>query len=540
MRHLHIRQILVISCLIISSLFLTACATRHIKPPLPQLANGELKETYYQMRTTAADGVTLSFTVYQPKLTANQTAPLIVHTHGFGLSRMKRPWLDVYGSIMPTGEAAERAWHRGYWVISFDQRGHGGWGGSGGIIRVTDPEKEAQDVRTLLDWAEHNLPSLARNENGVRTGMVGESYAGGIQYVTSALDKRIQAIVPFTTWYDLESSLAPNGVAKSGWIGLLNLVGDWWNWNKLDPVLKQAYQDTKKGYIGAPTYELLKTHQARWFCETGQPPQADALIIQGFRDILFPFNEGVKAAHCLKQANRDVRLLGVDGGHLQLFTQFSPGLETPVWYADKKISCNKQQLVLQDAIASWFDHKLKDSSADINSIPDLCIQGSPVNTVAQLYPVQDYPIAAQDIRPASNQPVFIPLQKINSKQWLTGIPQLQLTVSHLPEQPEPTLFISLAAQKAGSSRYRILNEQSWPLNLARLQQRNQIAKQFSYPVDPPSAAFNLPAVNSSLNAGETLGLLISSSSPFYSSSSKPKTAAHIEGKISLPAPMEAP
>lgn len=540
MRHLHIRQILVISCLIISSLFLTACATRHIKPPLPQRANGELKETYYQMRTTAADGVTLSFTVYQPKLTVNQTAPLIVHTHGFGLSRMKRPWLDVYGSIMPTGEAAEHAWHRGYWVISFDQRGHGGWGGSGGIIRVTDPEKEAQDVRTLLDWAELNLPRLARNENGVRTGMVGESYAGGIQYVTSALDKRIQAIVPFTTWYDLESSLAPNGVAKSGWIGLLNLVGDWWNWNKLDPVLKQAYQDTKKGYIGAPTYELLKTHQARWFCETGQPPQADALIIQGFRDILFPFNEGVKAAHCLKQANRDVRLLGVDGGHLQLFTQFSPGLETPVWYADKKIYCNKQQLVLQDAIANWFDHKLKDSSADISSIPDLCIQGSPVNTVSQLYPVQDYPIAAQDIRPASNQPVFIPLQKINSKQWLTGIPQLQLTINPLPEQPEPTLFISLAAQKAGSSRYRILNEQSWPLNLARLQQRNQIAKQFSYPVDPPNAAFNLPAVNSSLNAGETLGLLISSSSPFYSSSSKPKTAAHIEGKISLPAPMEAP
>lgn len=540
MRHLHIRRIMVISCLMISSLLLSACATRHIKPPLPQLASGALKESYYQMRTTAKDGVTLSFTVYQPKLLPSQTAPLIVHTHGFGLSRMKRPWLDIYGSIMPTGEAAERAWHRGYWVISFDQRGHGGWGGSGGIIRVTDPEKEAQDVRTLLDWAEQNLPQLARNQQGVRVGMVGESYAGGIQYVASALDKRIQAIVPFTTWYDLESSLAPNGVAKSGWIGLLNLVGDWWNWNKLDPVLKQAYQDTKKGYIGAPTYELLKTHQARWFCETGQPPQADALIIQGFRDILFPFNEGIKAANCLKQAQRDVRVIGVDGGHLQLFAQSSPGLETPVWYVSKKIACNKQQLVLQDVIANWFDHKLKDSSADISTIPELCIQGSPISSMAQLNPQQAYAIAPQAIYPTRKQPVFIPLQKIQYNQWLTGIPQVQLSLSALSGQPDPTVFISLATQKAGSSRYHILNEQSWPLNLSRLQQRNQVAKQFGYPVDPPNDVFNLPAVNSKLNAGETLGLLINSSSPFYASSSKPKTAAHIEGSIKLPALLDAP
>lgn len=540
MRQLHIRQIMAISCLIISVLFLSACATRHIKPPLPQTANGGLRQTYYQMRTTAKDGVTLSFTVYQPKLAPGQTAPLIVHTHGFGLSRMKRPWLDIYGSIMPTGEAAERAWQRGYWVISFDQRGHGGWGGSGGIIRVTDPEKEAQDVRTLLDWAEHNLPQLARNEHGARVGMVGESYAGGIQYVSAALDQRIQAIVPFTAWYDLESSLAPNGVAKSGWIGLLNFVGDWWNWNKLDPVLKQAYQDTKKGYIGAPTYQLLKTHQARWFCETGQPPQADALIIQGFRDILFPFNEGIKAASCLKQAKRDVRVIGVDGGHLQLFTQFSPGLETPVWYVDKTINCHQQQLVLQDVITSWFDHKLKDNSADIAGIPELCIQGSPVTTMAQLYAVQEYPIAAQAIYPASNQPVFIPLQKMSSDQWLSGIPQLQLSLKALPQQPDPTLFISLATRKTGSTRYHILNEQTWPFNLARLQQRNQVAKQFGYPVDPPNNVFNLPALNSKLKEGETLGLLISSSSPFYGSSSKPKTVAHIEGKLSLPALLQAP
>jgi cephalosporin-C deacetylase-like acetyl esterase len=33
--------------------------------------------------------------------------------------------------------------------------------------------------------------------------MIGESYAGGVQYIASALDVRLQAIVPITTWYDI-------------------------------------------------------------------------------------------------------------------------------------------------------------------------------------------------------------------------------------------------------------------------------------------------------------------------------------------------
>lgn len=147
-----------------------------------------------------------------------------------------------------------------------------------------------------MDWAEKNLPQLAINQNGVRTGMIGESYAGGVQYLASALDPRLQAIVPITTWYDIVNSLAPNGVPKSNWISFLNLIGDWWNWNKFDPELKQAYRSTQQGQLDPSSYHFLQRHQAKWFCEHNQKPQANALIIQGFRDVLFPFNEGVKAA----------------------------------------------------------------------------------------------------------------------------------------------------------------------------------------------------------------------------------------------------
>lgn len=239
-------------------LTLTGCATRQVKPLLPTTAQGTLKQSHYQMRMTTDDGVTLSFTVYQPALAPGQTAPLILHTHGFGLSRMKRPYLSLYGSLMPTGQGAEAAWKRGYWMISFDQRGHGGLDGTGGKIRLIDPQFEGRDVSRVIDWAEKNLPQLARNANGARVGMIGESYGGAIQYIASAHDKRIQALVPVTTWYNLEYSLAPNGVPKSGWLDLLNIVGDWWNWNKFDPALKMAYQDTKNGAIFSILLPILK------------------------------------------------------------------------------------------------------------------------------------------------------------------------------------------------------------------------------------------------------------------------------------------
>lgn len=521
-------------------LVMSGCTTRQIKPPLPQAANGTLKESYYQMRTVTPDGITLSFTVYQPQLMAHQTAPLIMHTHGFGLSRMKRPWLDLYGSIMPTGEAAERAWHRGYWVISYDQRGHGGFGGSGGKIRIADPQKEAQDVRTLLDWAEKNLPQLARNENGVRAGMVGESYGGGVQYIASALDKRLQAIVPVTTWYDLESSLAPSGVPKTGWINVLNVIGDWWNWNKFDPVLKQAYQDSKKGFVAKPTYDFLKTHQARWYCENQQAPQADALIIQGFRDVLFPFNEGVKATNCLKLAKRDVRLIGAQGGHLQPLVQRSPGLKMPIWYLDKTIQCSTQKLVVQDAIATWFDGKLKDQTEGLANIPSLCIDGSPVKSTEQLNAQTVYPLNPAVIQITHAQPVFIALTTITQPGWITGIPLLQLNVKPLDKQAVPVLFISLAIQAKNSGKYRILNEQTLPVSLEKLQQRNDLARELGYPADHPELPIELPAINTALKTGDVLGVLINSRSRYFASNSQKNAAAHIEGQVSLPKAILAP
>lgn len=511
-------------------LVLQGCVHATTQPVSMTLKTTELKQRYYQAKTTAPDGTVLAFTVYQPHLTSNQTAPLLLHTHGFGLSRMKRPELSLYGFLLPTGQVAKTAWQNGYWVISYDQRGHGD---SQGKIRLTDPTKEAQDVITLMNWAEKNLPQLTKNQNGVRTGMIGESYAGGVQYLASALDPRLQAIVPITTWYDIVHSLAPNGVPKSNWIAFLNLIGDWWNWNKFDPELKQAYLDTQQGQLKQSTYDFLKTHQARWFCSHNQAPQADALIIQGFRDVLFPFNEGIKAAQCIQQAQHEVHLIGVQGGHLQPFTQHSPLGSTPFWYIGKSVRCgNQQQYNLQKTILTWFDQKLKDQPSTV-SLPELCVDQSPVNHFADLKPVTSYDLKKTWIAPTASQAVFIPIHTAQQSISMTGSPVVSLNMETTPEYADATLFISVAIKSKITGKYTILNDQTVPFNPTKKKSDDQIRSDSTHP-HGEDQTIELASVHGQLNEGDTLGLLINSQSLYFQSTKQAKIEAWISGQIILP------
>ncbi|MCH7336149.1 CocE/NonD family hydrolase [Acinetobacter sp. NIPH 2699] len=510
------------------TLLIQGCAYHSPKPIHAHQETVELKQRYYQAKTITADGTVLAFTVYQPHLKVGQTAPLLLHTHGFGLSRMKRPELSLYGFLLPTGQVAKTAWKNGYWVISYDQRGHGN---SKGKIRLADPNKEAQDIISIMNWAEKHLPQLAKNQNGVRTGMIGESYAGGVQYLASALDPRLQAIVPITTWYDLVNSLAPNGVPKSNWIGFLNLIGDWWNWNKFDPELKQAYQETQQGLLNESSYHFLKMHQARWFCEHGQAPQADALIIQGFRDILFPFNEGVKAAECVKQARQKVHLIGVQGGHLQPLAQHSPSGQTPFWYIGKSVHCgDKQHYNLQNTILKWFDQKLKDQTTTLK-LPELCVDHSPVTQLTDLNPTTSYTMNRTWIAATKTQAVFVPIHEAKQATHITGSPLLTLNVE--AESNDPVLFISVAVKSKETGKYVVLNEQTAPFNHAKKQIYDQITLGLTHS-DSHHQRIELPSINGKLNEGDTLGLLINSESIYYQKVKQPKIEAWISGQIVLP------
>lgn len=546
-------------------LLLAGCATQRTLPTPARTTDGGLKETYYQFETLAHDGKRIGFTVYQPKLAAGQTAPLVLHTHGFGLSRMKRPLASLYGAVIPTGQAAKRAWHEGYWVLSWDQRGHGD---SEGEIRVADPEREIRDISTLIDWAQANLPQLAQRDGDPLIGMVGESYGGGVQYIAAARDKRIDAIVPFTTWYDLESALGPNGVPKNGWLGILNLGGDWWNWNKFDPAIRQAYRDSKEGRLTAEIYGFLNQHRLKWYCDNGQAPQADALIIQGFRDVLFNFNEALKAQQCLQAAGRDARVIGQDGGHLLPLAQSSPGLYPPVWYVADQIRCQGREVELLDLVQHWFDAKLKGDAEALAQVPTLCIDGAPVTEFAALRATESYPLPTVELeaggrfewlfqpldhvgnwfrpsrlpadwaQPDSSalRPARLPLTVIQHDGWLVGVPRIQLAIAPADPQAPSTVFVHLAAWTPGSGSYRVLSEQVTPFDNAKAQVRQQAYQSLGLKleVDPLTQEIELPAVRAELKAGEVLGLVVSSYSSQFARGGEWHTKTTLSGTLSLP------
>ncbi|MFP5440121.1 MAG: alpha/beta hydrolase family protein, partial [Gammaproteobacteria bacterium] len=355
---------------LLAALLLAGCATRHTEAPKLTDARGNLEETYYQGEIVAPDGVKFRFTVFQPELRAGKTAPLIIHAHGFALTRMEST-VDLYAKVLLAGKTAIEAWNKGYWVISIDQRGHGDTGGKVGLI---EEDKEVADVVRLIDWAQANL-ALTTVDGDPKIGMIGESYGGGVQMLASVVDPRIDAVVPITTWFDLDEALFPQGVPKSEWLWFLGVAGygfnpwhmDWENVTK--PVAKEVLFGNRQPML----HKRLAANSLRQYCEAGQYPHADALLIQGMRDVVFPLNQALDARECFLAGGRDVRLVAVEHGHLQPSAQLSPQL--PVWWVDPEVTCNNHGINVQRMILNWFDLKLRDKKFTTNPVPAWCITG---------------------------------------------------------------------------------------------------------------------------------------------------------------------
>lgn len=227
---------------------------------------------------TDRSGTLIDMTVYVPSREKRlKHAPLIIHSHGFGGAKAAN--LNLPGSIAAE-HAARKMWQeRGYFVISFSERG---FGKSTDLIGMMQPELEGLDANEVIDWAikhlregiydfqfdagnpehvsaymEYDCPlpgrgrgrgegliepascpprSLLRSDKGgplnenrpdPAVGMLGYSYGGGFQYTaTHAAQRflpyqRIDAISPQGTWFDLRYSLAQHDVPKTGWINIL-------------------------------------------------------------------------------------------------------------------------------------------------------------------------------------------------------------------------------------------------------------------------------------------------------------------------------
>ena len=212
----------------------------------------------------------------------------------------------------------------GFNVITWDPRG---LGGSGGEVMFNSPDYEARDVQALIDYVARQPEALLDAPGDPRIGMSGSSYGGAIQFVSAAIDTRIDAIVPDVAWHSLVSSLFKEGTAKLGWLStvvcgpsalanstagsLFGVAGP--QIGSLNATILRACAEAAA--IGRPSSETL-----RWFAERGpgalvERIRAPTLITHGTVDALFGLSEAVANFDALRRSGVPVKMLWYRGGH---------------------------------------------------------------------------------------------------------------------------------------------------------------------------------------------------------------------------------
>jgi ABC-2 type transport system ATP-binding protein len=296
----------------------------------------------------------------------------------------------------------------GYNVLTWDPRG---FGQSGGTVQIDDPRYEGRDVEALIDWVakqpevqldqsctaskkkrkRHSKRrrraktrvTCATSPNDPTLGMAGASYGGGIQLVSAALDKRIDAIAPTISWHSLLTSLFPDGNIKFGWGSLLSALGVEGSLpggltspataaGRQDPHFYSVFTNgLASGAVPQDDLDWMASHGPGDLVNRIQVP---TLLIQGTVDTLFPLDEAVtnfdqigdnpwrtsvikskakkrkgkkrKKRHARTAVeNVPVKMLWFCGGHGVCLTDDGPGSS----YLDQR------QL-------GWFDHYLRGRS----------------------------------------------------------------------------------------------------------------------------------------------------------------------------------
>ena len=167
---------------------------------------------------------------------AGKRAPTILMTHGWGGTRERSP--DGASSAANAGTAALRK--AGFNVLTWDSRG---FGDSGGTVTIDYRKNEGRDVKVLLNWLARQPEAKLDRKRDPRVGMHGGSYAGGIQFVAAAIDRRIDAIAPSIAWHSLVTSLYRAETVKGGWSSLLYAAGQS---GRLDPHITSAFAQRRR------------------------------------------------------------------------------------------------------------------------------------------------------------------------------------------------------------------------------------------------------------------------------------------------------
>jgi len=536
-------------CVVLLVVLVTGCATTRLAPVTRGPVADAQEADYYQVRIPTHDGKKLAATIYQPALKSGESAPLIIASHGYGGFRAPRPF-SIYGKTMITGRAAIAAWEAGYWVVFYDQRG---FGGSQDKVNMMDLEKEVQDPSTVLDWALQHLPGIAQLDDGdPAVGMIGESYGGASQIMASFHDARLKALVPIATWHDLADGIAPNKHVRTNWGAILftlPAITSGFSTQGLRKPLRSAIGGTLKPELE----EMLRARSPRAFCENGQYPQGDALLVQGFRDTIMTMDQALNNLECFEKGERDVRLLAIQGGHI-LPWPVQRWSGKPLFNTDKKVHCGDLVKSPEEMILAWWDEKLRGGEPEV---PEYCVtlgykDGSVVSdfpsegtsftvgrnrilipfaglfegfmvpsdhvgdTIKQFWQGMD--LRYYDPQGGLFRPRFIPLYVVDDdEEVLLGTPEIDLTVSGSATRVSTRLFLGVGVQNRNERRVKIASEQITPLPArGRYQQ-------------------DLAPVSMKLKRGDRVGLVVYGYNwQYFWNPSFWTSLAYVQGQVTLP------
>lgn len=236
--------------------------------------------------------------------------PAVLLGHGFGASK------DDARS-----QAQELA-RDGYAVMTWSARG---FGRSTGKIGLNDPEGEVSDVRHLIDWLAKRPEVLLDKPGDPRVGMTGASYGGAIALLTAGHDKRVDAIAPQITYWNLADALFPDGVFKKLWAGYFFTTGSspittgvpnparGVACGRFEKQLCEMYERVAvSGRPDKAAYDLLERRSPKAIADRIDVP---TLITQGQSDSLFPLGQADAIAKALKENGAPVAVDWAEGGH---------------------------------------------------------------------------------------------------------------------------------------------------------------------------------------------------------------------------------
>ncbi|WP_406004112.1 alpha/beta fold hydrolase [Streptomyces sp. NBC_00987] len=271
-----------------------------------------------QDRMMKADGVSVDTSYFTAGSTGRRPAVLI--GHGFG------------GSKDDVRAQAEQLARSGYAVLTWSARG---FGKSGGDISLNAPDREVADVSRLIDWLA-DRPEVELDAKGdPRVGITGASYGGAVSLLAAGYDKRVDAIAPQITYWNLADALFPDGVFKKLWAGIFVTTGG--GCQKFEKRLCEMYE--RVAVSGRPDTAARALLTERSPSAVADRIKVPALIVQGQSDSLFPLGQADAMARAVSGNGAPVAVDWIAGGH---------------------DGGDRETDRVQRRIGDWFDRYLKD------------------------------------------------------------------------------------------------------------------------------------------------------------------------------------